>query len=68
MQIGSLDTVAPDFCGLISKTFELEGVSVTHVTFDAGANGQTISRLPTAARVAFYRTSHWCFLGRFVFP
>lgn len=38
MQIGSLDSIEPDVYGLISKqTVELEGVSVTRVTFDVGA-------------------------------
>ena len=38
MQIGSLDAIAPDVYGLISKqTVELEGVSVTRVTFHVGA-------------------------------
>ena len=38
MQIANLDSVEPDVHGLISKqTAELDGVSVTRVTFDVGA-------------------------------
>ena len=38
MQIGNLDTVKPDFHGLISKQMvKLDGVSVTRVKFDVGA-------------------------------
>jgi hypothetical protein len=38
MQIGNIDAVEPDVHGLISKqTVELDGVSVTRVTFDVGA-------------------------------
>jgi len=38
MQKGSLDAITPDTHGRISKqTVELDGVSVTRVTFDVGA-------------------------------
>ena len=43
MQKGNLDAVKADEHGKIKKeTVVLEGVSVTRVTFDVGANGQTI--------------------------
>ncbi|MBD8688869.1 cupin domain-containing protein [Rhizobium skierniewicense] len=38
MQIGCLDAIEPDVYGLIKKqTVDLEGVSVTRVTFSVGA-------------------------------